>query len=73
MRKHALSNNRDQMNPNGKPGILMREPDRLLERRSGNHQAGTCKHAVFVSANDCFVHFIRDTEVIRVDDQAKLC
>src|SRR5882724_3662497 len=72
MRKHALSNNGDKMNPNSESGILLRKPDRLLERSAGYHQARAGQHAFLVSANDCFIHFLGHAKVVRVDDQPKL-
>src|SRR4030095_14471532 len=72
MWQHTLSNNRNQVNPDRKPWILLSEFDRLFEGRSGDHQACAGKDPFLVGADDRFVHFLGHTEIISVYDQSKL-
>ena len=69
MRERASAHHCHKMNPNRKPRVLSRKPHGLLERRSGNHQAGARKNAFLKSPDDRFVDFLRDSEVISIDDQ----
>src|SRR2546422_139669 len=69
MRKHALSDDSDQVNPNCETWILPRELDRLVERGTGHHQAGAGQHAFLEAANNRLVYLVGDPEIICVDDQ----